>query len=99
MAKPDLSSAVYTKQRAAANAEANAEKFHTKTDTSLPQRLDALNRADNVTKVEKHKKMPRAEFEGNRQALEGTLFEMFKERDRWKIKEVAVRNTWFSCSH
>lgn len=91
MVKPDLHNAAYAKQRAAANAEASAEKYFTKTDTSLPQRLDALNRADNVTRVQKHKKIAKAEFEGSRQELEGTLFEMFKERERWKIKDVAVR--------
>ena len=92
VAKPDLDNEQYVQQQAAANAEANAEKYQTQGDTSqLVMRHDALHRKDDVTRVERHKKLGKAEFESRQQELEGTLFEMFKEKERWKVKEVAVR--------
>jgi hypothetical protein len=95
----DLHSEAYLRERKAAVAEANAEKYFTQGDTSLlVQRHDALNRAHDVTRVEKHQKIGKEEFESRRQELEGTLFEMFKERERWKAKDVAVRSTYAEAS-
>ena len=90
-ARPDVQGEAYLKQRLAASAKANAEQHFTQVDKeSKVQRHDALNRSNDVTRVEKHKKISKAEFEGSKQELESKLFQMFEERERWKLKEVAV---------
>lgn len=89
-ARPQLSNA-YTKQRAAANAEANAEKFFTQVETGAVVRHDALHIASDITKVQKHKQMTKVEFLAQKDDLERTLFEMFRVKEHWPQKDVAVR--------
>jgi hypothetical protein len=87
--RPSLD-ATYTKQRAKAASDANAEKYYTEVDQTGVMRQDALNAKINITAVERHKKLAKEEFQGRKEDLEGELFTMFKKKDHWVIKDVQV---------
>jgi hypothetical protein len=91
-AQVDTLSEEYKASTATANKEANAEKHFTKHDTNLVfERQAALNQQAAVTKVQKHAKIGREEFESKREEIEGELFELFKDKPAWKTADVAVR--------
>jgi hypothetical protein len=90
IARP-ISNDASTQQRAAATAEANAEKYFTQFDPTAPGRLDALHTQNDITRVEKHKRMAKVVFEGKKEELEGNLFDMFRLKEHWHLKDVAVR--------
>jgi hypothetical protein len=92
--RPSLD-ATYTKQRAKATSDANAEKYYTEVDQAGVMRQDALNATINITAVERHKKLAKEEFLGRKEDLEGELFTMFKKKDHWVIKDVQVRSLLF----
>jgi hypothetical protein len=89
----DTMSEEYKAATATANREAAAEKYFTKHDTSLVfERQGALNTEAAVTKVQKHKKISKEQFELNKDDIEGKMFDLFKDKAAWKTADVAVRS-------